>query len=63
MDAKTIEYAKRNPELDFAFQVLVRLHAEAKSRDGRGETGIRLIFKGSEKPVMIREVTDLVHTT
>lgn len=61
MDAQTQEYLLKYPELDAACCALVRLGVEAIERDGHGETGVKLVHKGKDKPIRAREVFDVLY--
>lgn len=60
MTEATRQALEKYPQLDVSVEALVRLAIDGIERDGHGETGIRLILKGKDKPIRHREVTDLV---
>lgn len=62
VDASTLEFLEKHPEVDKAVCAAVRLARDTLQRDGRGEAGIKLIFNNN-KTISHREVTDLIFKT
>jgi len=60
MDANTLEWLNKHPDVDIAVSALVRLAIDAIERDGHGDTGVELIFKGRNEPIKYREQVHLV---
>lgn len=61
MDAETVKYVNKRPELDYAVEALIRLYRDAEERDGRGETGVALLIQGPDSPIRHREIGGLVY--
>jgi len=59
MDAATLDFLDKHPEIDRTLVEVVRYAQEVHERDGHGTTGIVFVLSGKSKPLRYREVREV----